>query len=72
MPRYHFDLVDSETLADKSGQELPDDTTAKLIAKQLAATLRDAQPALRNRNFVIHVIKQDGKTVCRVPLDPLH
>jgi hypothetical protein len=31
MPRYHFDLVDSKTVADEGGQELPDDATAEQV-----------------------------------------
>ena len=55
MPRYHFDLVESKTVADKGGQELPDDAMAERIAKQLAASLRKAKPELKNRNFAILV-----------------
>ena len=40
MPRYHFHLVDSQTVADKGGQELPDNATAETVAKQLAERLR--------------------------------
>jgi hypothetical protein len=72
MPRYHFDLVDSKTVADKGGQELPDDAMAERIAKQLAASLRKAQPELKNRNFAILVTNQDGERICRVPLDLLN
>jgi uncharacterized protein DUF6894 len=72
MPRYHFDLVDSKTIADKGGQELPDDAMAERIAKQLAASLRKAQPELKNRNFAILVTNQDGERICRVPLDLLN
>ena len=72
MPRYHFDLVDSKTVADQGGQELPDNETAERIAKQLAVSLREAQPALRNRGFAILLTNQDGERVCRVPLDPLN
>lgn len=28
VPRYHFDLVDSKTVADEGGAELPDDIKA--------------------------------------------
>jgi hypothetical protein len=72
MPRYHFDLVDSKTVADEGGQELPDDAMAERIAKQLAASLRKAQPELKNRNFAILVTTQDGERICRVPLDLLN
>jgi hypothetical protein len=72
MPRYHFDLVDSKTVADHGGRELPDDATAESIAKQLAASLREEEPELMNRNFAILVTNQDGERICRVPLDLLN
>ena len=69
MPRYHFDLVDSKTVADEGGQELPDDATAKKVAKQIAARLRQERPELKNRNFAIRVTDQDGERICRAPID---
>jgi hypothetical protein len=39
MPRYHFHLVDSETVADRGGHELSDNATAEWVAKQLAERL---------------------------------
>jgi len=72
MPRYHFDLVDSKTVADHGGRELPDNATAERVAKQLAVSLREAQPALGKCNFAILVTNQDGERVCRVLLDPLN
>jgi hypothetical protein len=70
MPRYHFHLIDSETLADKGGHELPDNATAEMVAKQLAERLRGDLPQLRNRNFAIVVTDEDGERVCRIPIDP--
>ena len=70
MPRYHFHLIDSETLADKGGHELPDNAAAEMVAKQLAERLRGDLPQLRNRNFAIVVTDEDGERVFRIPLDP--
>ena len=70
MPRYHFHLVDSETVADKGGHELLDNATAERVAKQLAERLRGDLPQLRNRNFAIVVMDEDGERVFRIPLDP--
>jgi hypothetical protein len=70
MPRYHFHLVDSETVADKGGHELPDNDTAERVAKQLAERLRGDLPELRNRNFAIVVTDEDGERVFRIPIDP--
>jgi hypothetical protein len=36
MPRYHFDLVDHQTVQDEGGQELSDDAKAAGIADELA------------------------------------
>ena len=47
--------IDSKTVKDKIGQELPDDATAEQIAKQPAASLRTTEPELKNLNFAILV-----------------
>ena len=70
MPRYHFDLVDSKTIADEGGQELPDDATAEQVAREIAARLREERPQLKNHNFAILVTNQDGKRIFRTPIDP--
>ena len=67
MPRYYFDLVDSKTVADEEGQDLPDDVTAMEVAETIAARLRREQPELRNRHFAILVSSEDGDEVGRVP-----
>lgn len=67
MPRYHFDLVDSKTVADEGGQELPDDATAKQVAKEIAARLRKERPQLKNHNFAILVT--NGERIFRAPID---
>jgi hypothetical protein len=72
MPRYHFDLVDSQTIADEGGQELPDNATAEKVAKEIAARLREERPQLKNRNFAILVINQDGERIFRAPIDLAH
>jgi hypothetical protein len=69
MPRYHFDLVDSKTVADEGGQELPDDATAEQVAREIAARLRKERPQLKNRNFAILVTNQDGERIFRAPID---
>jgi hypothetical protein len=72
MPRYHFDLVDSKTIADGHGRELPDDAMAELVAKEIAARLREERPELRGRNFAVLATDQDGERICRVPVDLLN
>jgi hypothetical protein len=36
MPRYHFNLVDSKTVADQGGAEISDDMQAMDVAEQIA------------------------------------
>lgn len=72
MPRYHFDLVDSKTVADEGGAELPDDVKALDVAEEIARRLLKERPELEGRNFSILVTNQDGEEIGRVPLDILH
>lgn len=72
MPRYHFDLVDSKTVTDEGGAELPDDIAALDVAEEIARRLLTERPELRNRHFSILVTSQEGVEIGRVPLDVLH
>lgn len=72
VPRYFFDLVDSKTVTDHGGQNLPDDETARDVARGLAKRLGREQPQLLNRNFAIIVSSQNGDQICSVPLDVRH
>jgi len=44
VPRYHFDLVDSRTVADEGGAELPDDIKAMEAAEEIARRLLAERP----------------------------
>ena len=72
MPRYHFDLVDSKVVADEGGEDLPDDVSAIDVAERIARRLRTERPELRNRHYAIVVSDEDGRQVCRVPIDAVH
>ena len=72
MPFYHFDLINSGTVADEGGAELPDDIMAMDSADGLARRLLDEYPELRNRHFAVLVTNDDGDEICRIPLDILH
>jgi hypothetical protein len=72
MPRYHFDLVDSMTVADEGGAEVSDDIQAIDIADQIARRLIREQPQLLGKHFAILVSNEDGEEVGRVYLDALH
>ena len=72
VPRYHFDLVDSKTVADEGGADLPDDIAATDAADLIAKRLLVECPKLKNKDFAILVSNEDGDEVCRVPLDIIH
>jgi hypothetical protein len=72
VPRYHFDLVDSHTVADEGGAEMPDDIVAMDAAELLAKRLLQERPELKDRAFAILVTNDDGEEVCRIPLDIVH
>jgi hypothetical protein len=72
LPRYHFDLVDSKTVADEGGAELPDDIQALDVAEVIARRLLEERPELKGRHFSILVTTEDGEEIGRVPLDVVH
>jgi hypothetical protein len=72
VPRYHFGLVDSRTVADEGGAEMCDDIAAMDAADLLAKRLMQERPELKNRAFAILVTTEDGEEICRIPLDLVH
>jgi hypothetical protein len=72
LPRYHFDLVDSKTVADEGGSELADDMQAMEVAQELARRLLRERPELKGRRYSILVTNQDGDEIGRCRLDDLH
>ncbi|WP_375160973.1 hypothetical protein [Bradyrhizobium sp. RDT46] len=69
MPRFHFDLVDTTTVADQGGQLLEDSSMAIQIADRLAQELSEARPELRGKGFKILVTDADGEHVHEAALD---
>ncbi len=72
MPHYHFDLVNTRTIADQGGAELIDDIEAMDSADEMARHILDERPNLRNRHYAILVTNEDGDEICRLPLDITH
>ena len=72
MPRYHFDLIDSKTIADEGGAEAPDDVTAMDIGDAIVRRLRQEHPELNHQHLAILITNEDGEEVCRIPLDVIH
>lgn len=69
MPRYHFDLIDSKTVADQGGQLLEDESLAIEVADRLAHELSLSRPELRGKGFKVLVTDADGERVHEAPLD---
>jgi hypothetical protein len=69
MPRYHFDLVDHNTVEDKGGQALADDVMASDVADRLAEELYQVRPELRGKGYSILVSGPDGETVHNAPVE---
>jgi hypothetical protein len=72
MPFYHFDLVNTKTIVDQGYAELHDDVEAIDSADAIARRILDRQPDLRKRHFAILITSEDGKEICRLPLDVIH
>lgn len=72
MPLYHFDLVNSKTICDEGGAELPDDIVAMDSADALAQRILKQRPDLKNRHYAILVTNEEGDEICRLPLDIIH
>ncbi|MCK1409524.1 hypothetical protein IVB48_29955 [Bradyrhizobium sp. 76] len=69
MPRYHFDLVDSKTVADQGGQLLEDSSVAIQVANRLAQELSETRPELQGKGYKVLVTDADGELVHQAPLD---
>jgi F420-0:gamma-glutamyl ligase len=72
MPRYHFDVIGRNTIADRTGLLLPDDIHASDAADRLARELYEIRPELRVRECAVLVTDDDGEEVHRAPIVKVH
>jgi hypothetical protein len=72
MPRYHFDVIGRNTIADRTGLLLPDDIHASDAADRLASELYEIRPELRVRECAVLVTDDDGEEVHRAPIVKVH
>ena len=70
--RYHFGLIDSKTVADVGGIQVSDNIKAMDVAEEHARRLVRECPELKNWHYSILVSNEEGKEVCRAPLDVIH
>lgn len=66
--RFHFNLVDGHSIADKGGQELEDAVHASEFADKLARRIAHEQPGLAGGGYSIVVSDEDGAEVYRARL----
>jgi len=69
MPRYHFDLVNTEEVTHVTGAILDDDNQAEKVAQSLATDVRKAKPHFIGNGCEIVVRTDDGNEIFRVPID---
>ena len=69
MRRYHFDLVDTNTVTDATGAVLDDDNQARKIAYRLAEQVRGERPDLVGQGYEILVRTDEGDEVLRAAID---
>ena len=72
VPRYHFDVIGKNTIADRTGLLLPDDTHASDAADRLASELYEIRPELRVRECAVLVTDDGGEEVHRAPIVKVH
>jgi hypothetical protein len=69
MKRYHFDLVDTNSVVDAGGSLLDDDVQAGKIAQDLARGVRGSRPELIGRGYKVVVRNDSGAEVSRTDVD---
>ena len=74
MRRYHFDLVDTNTVTDASGAVLDNDDQARKVARELAQEVRAQRPGLIGLGYEILVRRDSGEEIWRTAIDglPVH
>ena len=72
MPRYHFELVNTQVIEDQGGAELDDDIAAMDSADLIARRILVERPELRHRHHFILVSDEDGEEIVRLPLAIIH
>jgi hypothetical protein len=69
MRRYHFDLLDTNSVTDATGAILDDDNHARKVALDLARGARQGRPDLIGQGYEIRVRSENGEEISRLALD---
>lgn len=69
MRRYHFDLIDTNSVTDVTGAILDNDKHARKFALGLAREARQGRPDLIGQGYEIRVRSESGDEISRLALD---
>ncbi len=69
MRRYHFDLVDADTVTEASGALLDNDDQAGKVARKLAQEVREQRPELVGHGYAVLVRSDSGEEIWRAAID---
>lgn len=69
MRRYHFNLIDTNTVTDAGGALLDDDDQARKVARELALEVRLQRPDLIGQGYEILVRTEGGVEILRAAID---
>jgi hypothetical protein len=69
MRRYHFDLVDTNTVTEARGAILDDDNQARKVAMKLAEDVREQRPELVGQGYEVLVRNESGDEILRAAID---
>ena len=69
MRRYHFDLIDTNSVTDASGALLDDDAQARKIARELVQEVRETRPELVGKGYEVLVRNENGEEILRTAVD---
>lgn len=69
MRRYHFDLLDNNSITDVTGAILDNDNHARKFARDLARGARKGRPDLVGLGYEIRIRSESGDEISRLALD---
>lgn len=66
--RFHFNLADGKSVADKGNQDLDDAVQASEVAEEMAGKLLRERPSLAQKGYAIVVNDEEGAEIYRAKL----
>ena len=70
MRRYHFDLIDTNSVTDAGGSLLENDDQARKVAHDLIKDVRHTRPELMGHGYEVVVRDDAGEEILRKSIDP--